>query len=405
MNIRISDSLRFNFLIIGVFLLVWSNNASFVFGETGKQLSLYLGFFIIVIASLKDFLKKRNIVFLLIITVFYATFLAIAFIQNQNTLWNLNIIFGLICFSLLYSGYTIGRNYNRVNLKFELSRNLVFGMAILTIVSATFFYRSQSVYMVYENISRDLGDEAMNPIGIAYTQGILSLILFWLLIQTKNMLDRGILLIALISSFAVISITLSRGAFIYVSLIIGIFYLRRIRIINIFRLKKIRYFIGLLLVLLIFYNYLKNNTFFIAKIEAFTDRLSGLLGIFTSQYIDGSSNERQLMYSAFTSNWTGYFFGQNNYSPYPHNQFMEIWMRWGIFGIPLIFFSIKIFLKSLRIFLKKSLKPNSFLLFVTLIFIFAYLQSLTSMSLEMNRILWFGFGALSGIRTTKMKYI
>ncbi|MNG14382.1 hypothetical protein D3C84_981280 [compost metagenome] len=97
--------------------------------------------------------------------------------------------------------------------------------------------------------------------------------------------------------------------------------------------------------------------------------------------------------------------GKERYVPYPHNQFIEIIMRWGLFlGLPLFVFSIRNFIRALILLLKKG-NISPFVNLILFIFIFSFFQSLSSMSLEMNRTLWFGFGFLAAISKNSGNYI
>mgnify|MGYP007020175177 CR=1 FL=1 len=72
-------------------------------------------------------------------------------------------------------------------------------------------------------------------------------------------------------------------------------------------------------------------------------------------------------------------------------------MRWGIiFGAPLLILIVRNFFKCLKLLVKNfAIKPlNKLFIFC---FLFAFLQSMSSMSLEMNRMLWLGLGVVSGL--------
>ena len=81
---------------------------------------------------------------------------------------------------------------------------------------------------------------------------------------------------------------------------------------------------------------------------------------------------------------------------YPHNQWLEILVRYGLLGVPLLLFSIFVFSKTMvrGLFGRYHLSPEWY--FMALIFIFAYLQSLTSLRLDVNRVLWLGLGYMCG---------
>ncbi|RIW11797.1 hypothetical protein D0X99_20200 [Algoriphagus lacus] len=77
---------------------------------------------------------------------------------------------------------------------------------------------------------------------------------------------------------------------------------------------------------------------------------------------------------------------------------MEILMRWGILGWTFVVFSLLCFFRAFKIFKVVSVDPNLLEFLLICLFLFSYLQSLTSLSLEMNRFLWLGFGYLFGYK-------
>jgi O-antigen ligase len=256
-------------------------------------------------------------------------------------------------------------------------------------------------------------DSDINAIGLAYTNSIVFFILYYFLIyyQLKKWV-RGMVILSMCSTIFLIFSTQSRGALIYIALILLINNFYRLKSMkNI--MKFLAYFIVFVLLATVFYfEVIKSMPSLENKVDGAIDRFSLLskVGAGTDVKVDQSAYQRTLFIKQFFDNLSDIIlFGQDNYKPYPHNQFLEIIMRWGIFfGMPLLFVSISSFFRSVKI-LMKGKKINPFINMAILLFAFAFLQSLSSMSLDVNRILWFGLGFIIGLpsiyRLTRRKVI
>ena len=147
---------------------------------------------------------------------------------------------------------------------------------------------------------------------------------------------------------------------------------------------------------------INSSEFILQKFEFTAERFSSAIDFFSdSNSVDNSIIERKEIQEFFFNNYYQMFFGQANYIPYPHNQILEIIMRWGIFGLPILVISVMSFKKSLHTMLKRPAK-NSFIFLISMLFIFTYLQSMTSLNLDHNRFLWLGFGFLLGYKKFKL---
>lgn len=132
-----------------------------------------------------------------------------------------------------------------------------------------------------------------------------------------------------------------------------------------------------------------------SNIDGLSQRLELLISFTKRDRIDPSGQERVMVYEKFMNNFSSFFpAGEKNYKPYPHNQFMEIIMRWGLFGLPLLFLSVKLYLKSFKHVNVNNYTVKPVATIIIVLFLFSYFQSMTSLSLEMNRMLWLGFGFL-----------
>ena len=208
--------------------------------------------------------------------------------------------------------------------------------------------------------------------------------------------------ISLVSVLLIILTTSARGATLSLFIVSLIFYFKSIKsqknkISNLFRLLfKIVFLIGIFVFLS------RNVPLIYSKLEVMTERFLSLFQFFLENEQDISVSERSIVYDEFFNNLGDYLFGKYKYLDYPHNIFLEIFMRWGIFGLPLIFLLIKNLFKSIKNITNENLKGNNSLLFLfSALFLFSFLQSLTSLNLEMNRSLWISLGFLMGFRMSK----
>ena len=389
---------RTNFFILGVFLLVWSINGFFIGGNLFKMGLLMLGFGLILATSFTLPTYRKFINFSLLSLSFLLIYWFIAIVRNQKTFTASIFTFDVICFLLLLSGYSIASNLKYFK---QASPKIVLLISLLAIIGGVMFVKFQSQLLLNSvgGNSRSAvedGDESgINAIGIAYTNAIVFFILYYFVVyyNLKKWM-KGIVFLSLFSVIFVILTTQSRGALIYIILILVFKNFKKLLSIrNLFK-SLILLFFGVLIFLI-------TLSFFPAmqeKVEGTLKRFETLIEISENVEADQSSNERALLIQDFFGNIGDVILlGKEEYEPYPHNQFIEIIMRWGLFfGMPLIIFSLYNFLKSLLIFLKR-INTHSIVNLIAFLFVFSFLQSLSSMSLEMNRMFWLGLGFLAAI--------
>lgn len=393
---------RTNLLILGLFFQVWAINGFFVGGNTLKLALLGIGFMLI-IATVFTLPKNVKFVrFTFIAFVLFLSYMTIAILMNANTTDKLTVVFDIICFFLLLSGYLIVNNLKYFS---KASPKVIILITLLTLLGVFMYLKYQSVLSDSNLNSRSVvesgNDSDINAIGLAYTNSIVFFILYYFLVYYQ--LKKGVLwmvILSMCSTIFLIFSTQSRGALIYITLILLIN--------NFYRLKSMKnimkffaYFIVFVLLGLVFYfEVIKSVPSLENKVDGAIDRFSLLskVGAGNDVKVDQSAYQRTLFIKEFFDDLSNIiFFGQDNYKPYPHNQFLEIIMRWGIFfGMPLLFISISSFFKSVRILIGGE-KIEPFINMAVLLFAFAFLQSLSSMSLDVNRILWFGLGFIIGL--------
>lgn len=380
-----------NPLITGIFFLVWSMNAYFLFGNIGRHAAIFIGFILILLSALIAPNKKGSAGFFLATLLVYLIYLALPILQNHQTLSSINLIFGLVCFTLLNAGYILGKNFKMYKVLPDL---MIYIYSILTIAGSFYFIRYQSYSLI---LGRSFGfeDESVGAIGIAYTHSILILYFLALVFIKKHNISVKILIIfSIFALIGVILTTQSRGAIIFLSSIFLILAYKGIQV----RKKTIKVlfnFIFIIAALIISINLIQNQYPIIAdQINQTVNRFQRLTLSGTGAINDRSALARAEMYNAFFNDIGSYIIvGKQDYRPYPHNQFLEIVLRWGIiFGLPLILLSVHTLYKALKYIAPSHYSSNTVVIMIISTFLFSYFQSMTSLSLEMNRMLWLGFG-------------
>ncbi len=374
------------YFFLGLFLLIFATNFYFIFGNIGKFFSLIFGSLLIFLSISKfiyfsDLKTFRLLIWGFILLLFY---FLISYLQDQETFKTQIIIFDIINYFLFISGFIVSK---LVSTKFTISSKLIFFISFLTILSCYFFYLNISTLELVG--TRNDGGDDLNPVGIAYANTQLFLIFLFLLNRKNNIFLKLTLIITLLSILIVILFTQSRGPVLFLGITILIVYYKNF-IYTIFKFRSLFWLIIFISLASIIF---QNSTLISSTISDFKDRFLILLMFFSDQQTtDLSALARIQIQSDFFANYKTMFFGKYQYSPYPHNQFIEIFMRWGIFGIPIFLLSFKSFANAFRF--NKNLKPNIFTLkfLILTLFFYCYLQSMTSLSLNNNRVLWLGFG-------------
>lgn len=405
-NILDQSNKKSNYLLLGVFLLVWSINGYFIGGNLLKMVLLILGFGFILVTSFTLPKHKSFVNFGLITFSFLILYWLIAVIRNQKTITVSILVFDVICFLLMLAGYVLAKNLSYLK---NVSPKIIIFIAIMSILGGLMFIKYQS-QMLLESAVGGAGravteddESGINVIGIAYANAIVFFILYYFLTYCKvRKWVKWLLFLSMFSIIFVILTTQSRGALIYIALILIIKNFKKLWSFSSL-LKSIKVFfftIIAFIILLYFFPAMQE------KLDGTINRFQTLLELSDDVEADQSSYERTLIMKDFFENIGDVIFlGMERYKPYPHNQFIEIIMRWGIFfGLPLIIFSIGSFFKAFKILLK-GVDNNPFANLILFIFIFSFFQSLSSMSLEMNRMFWFGLGFLAAISSSRLNYV
>lgn len=391
-------------LILGFFLLIWSNNAFVFGGYTLKLISLFVGFLLIVFISFREFKSNRVYYQMILYSFLYFITLWVISIFKHQHIDITGIVFSIIILFLYISGYLLSRNsfYS-----LEIGNNLISSLLFFTLIgSASFFFKQLSNFEPTLNSDlRNTGEESLNPNGVAFTQALLFLFLFWVSNAVKTIFLRVLRMITLVSVLLIIIMTGARGAML--SLFLVFFFMLFSKLL-IYRLTYSALFKGLFVILLsiLLFSFIVSLIPILQyKLLFFGERLFSMVDFFNGASRDLSINERSIVYEDFFKNWLSYYIGKENYSGYPHNLFLEIYMRWGVFGLPLIFFIFRgLFLSFYGLFKSQFIpqinqintnRINLIFLF-SLFFIFSFFQAQTSLNIEMNRSLWISLGFFNG---------
>lgn len=387
-------------VIVGLILLYWSQALYFVAGNQMRLLSLVFGLGSIVAAA---FLRAQWRVFqhapLVIISGLYFCVLAFLTKFQGHAIWydRIQLIFCVVCLILFWSGYILAREKRQDF--FSTDQRLLIIVTIIAIICLLAFLQYVK-NISFQGSLRDFGETALNPVGVAYANTCLSLIFLVLGFTNKSLIKKSIYLFAASLALGVVMSSASRGAVIWGTCGIIYFlllnrYWRYISAKNLF--VALGACILLIPILLFIYstNYAVSERMDILfkRFEAMYYSLFGVGGAST----DLSTSSRQYFWSYYYSTlkeWV--IFGERGYIGYPHNQWLEIFVRFGFLGLPLFAISIFLFLRLGLDTLFQRFRPDVEYSLITALFVFGYMQSMTSLSLHANRVLWLGFGYVLG---------
>ena len=150
------------------------------------------------------------------------------------------------------------------------------------------------------------------------------------------------------------------------------------------------------LVVLLAASLFSSNFIFQEKFDALYKRFENLYLMAIGQSSDLSTQNRFDLYMHFLSRpqeWI--LIGEKNLSFYPHNQFLEIFVRFGLFWNSSLAASLYgAYNFHIRNFSKKF-RSEEFI-FMSIVFVFSYLQSQSSLGLDINRSLFLSLGFMLG---------
>ena len=156
--------------------------------------------------------------------------------------------------------------------------------------------------------------------------------------------------------------------------------------------------VGILCVFPVAWVLYQNNYAVSERLSVLVERFSSMFRAFSGSSSDASITDREVIWTYYAQNIeTWIIWGEQGYVGYPHNQFLEILVRFGLLGIALLIVSVLTFLFGLLFLFSSKRKYDLEISLISTVFVFSYLQSMTSLSLQMNRAMWLGLGYLLGI--------
>ena len=396
------------FLVMGLILLFSNVALYFISGIMVRYFALLMGILFIFFAAYKRGKHHihKIIPFCSISLIYFVILAFISVFQNQVISYDIvKQIFAIIIIGCFFSGYLLSTSkiYFIENFKSWKVRGLTV-VIIFGLIGFLRYYESISFYGTMRGYGEDT---ALNPVGVAFTFTLLLIVYFVLTISSQNILDRILYGSAMTLSTAIVITTASRGAILWAILtIIFLVVSGRIK-----KIKLSKFFILLLFGIIslgFVFLFFSNNIILIESIEILINRFSGLFGGYnqTTSGLDLSANARVEYWNHYASIFSDWIlFGEKSYMGYPHNQYLEILVRFGLLGIPLLIFSLFVMGQFIYSFLLKKKNKDFEMTLISVIFLFAYLSSLSSLNLEMNRAMWFGLGYFFGYFTRRSRLI
>lgn len=390
------------FLVMGLILLFSNVALYFISGILIRYLALLMGILCIFFAAYKRGKHHihKIIPFCLFSLIYFVILALISVFQNQAISYDrIKQIFAIIIIGCFFSGYLLSTT--KIHFIENFKSWKVRGLTVVIIFGLIGFLRYYESISFYGTMRGYGTDTALNPVGVAFTFSLLFIVYFVLTISSQNIFDKVLFGLGMTLSTAIVVTTASRGAIIWAILTI-------IFLVTSNRIKKIKLskFFILLLFGIIFLGFVflffSNNVILIESFEILIERFSGLLGASnkTASGLDISANSRIEYWNHYASIFSDWIlFGERFYNGYPHNQYLEILVRFGLLGIPLLILSLFVMGQFIHSFLFNKKERDFELTLVSAIFLFAYLSSLSSLNLEMNRAMWFGLGYFFGYFT------
>jgi hypothetical protein len=391
------DSSTVVLLICGVIFMYWSTPMFFIGGQFARLGSLVLGFSCVMLAT---YLRARGRVFLHLgflasSGTYFVSLLALTKLQ-QHDMWRepVQLVFCLICLALFWAGYLLA--YERRDADLNSDRWSFAALAFMGILALLSFLRFVNS-ISFHGTTRGYGETTLNPVGVAYANTCFLVIFVVLSHYAKYLWTKILFLLAASVAFFVVASSASRGAIVWGACALLLFYLfnRSIKSINI---KQYFYLLaaGLLAAPAILFVY-RTNFAIAESFDVLLKRFESLYYSWTGQSVDLSVSAREYYWEYYISTFTEWaLLGQKYYVGYPHNQWLEIGARFGLLGIPMLITSLaSIVIMAVMTLRKRAFISLEYSVVVTL-FLFGYLQSMTSLNLQMNRVLWLGMGYVLG---------
>ena len=379
----------------------------FVAGNTARMGSLAVGFGLICWSAwLRGKMRVfRHSPFIILSGAYFAALVMLSIFQKHRIWYDqTQQIFCVVCICLFWAGYILAREKRQ---EFASANQWslvgVAGIACVCLLAFLRFVKDVS----FEGSERGFGGTTLNPVGVAYANTCLGLVFVVIAILNKSLIRKGVHLLAACLAFGVVVSSASRGAIIWGACAI-VFFLLLNRHRKYLSGKNVLIAVGACMLVVPVFSVLYTTNYAIAErldilLVRFTEMFQSLFGGGQAR-TDLSLSARQIMWQSYVSTFDQWIiFGEKNYVGYPHNQWVEILVRFGLLGIPLLFMSVVLFFRLGWDVLTRKMHPDIEFSLIATLFVFSYLQSMTSLSLQVNRALWLGFGYLVGYYIERSK--
>lgn len=397
-------------LLMGIIIMYWSFALNFVLGNTVRLMALFLGAILIGIAVLLRTGSRLSqyAMPLLVGVVYFGLLLLISKVQGHGDMTNPTLLpYTAVAFIMLLCGYLLGSERpfysdasNRWIFVFcALACALNNLVIIRTLQSADVLARSTTV-------TRDSFNE-FNPISVAFNTGCISAIFLGLAFVNRQFLKRLIYFVVFAVMLLLMLASASRGPALWMActFLLALLMVRRHRY---FDGRQRLYFFAIILIgLVVALIAYQASSAVSTRIDMLWTRYSHLLAALTEKTyaIDSSSSGRITIWTENLRNFREWLLmGLPNYSKYPHNFWLEILVRFGFLGIPLLLVSLYVMARLMIDIIRGTIPGDGEFAVIAILFLFAYLSNLTSLTLTSNRALFLGLGYFLGYYISLKKH-
>lgn len=390
-------------LILGAILVYWGLSLFFIFGSMGRTGAILVGSTLIGIATLMRTGPRLShyFIFLLGSITYFALLLMLTRIQGHaEWIFARNVTYSILAFSLFICGYILGSERPAFN---NTTSHWLFIPVVLALIGTQLIYaRSMQTYITIARARAtrsDFGGAEVDPISLAFTAGCLATICLGLALVNKTLMKRILYFAGFFLLILIMLSSASRGATVWmaVTLVITVLLIRRHRYFNL--KHKMAILVAVIVAipaLILLYHF---NTALAQRIDILWDRMGAMFTLFddsayNQQDVSNGRNRLWMHYLGDPAAWL--VLGEKQYSGYPHNLWLEAVVRYGLLGLPLLIIFIYTFAKLMIDAIRARIPADGEFIIMALLFTFAYLSNLTSLSITVNRALFLGTGYFLG---------
>lgn len=358
----------FFYSIVGIIAVSLKSSIQTWYGLNISNIFLFIGLLLINIISFRIYLEKSNLFKTKLIKIFFLLIpIELIIIIYQPDQYSFRqIIFRLICYNLCFCGALhaaiLSQKFNFFN-KISIFL-IIFLLCALYIIKVD--YQNLSNRYVFNNLE-------MTAVGISYSYGIISSSLLVIFYYEKDLKIKIISLAIFLLPFYICLLTGTRGYFLSILFVFLLIIFQHSNKKNLFILFLI------FIILYIFFN--KNSQIFDNIIFRFTA---------TNTHSDQSVLDRIYILNFYLENWIELLpFGFKKYDGiYVHNLFLDLFIRFGIYGLFICYLILKSFINI--ILSKKIIIKEFFDYFVLGLVLYSFFHSQVSLTSEFLRFFWFG---------------